>query len=130
AKVFGWAFAGWGIGLYWWAGILYAYQVYKLVKSTERRPGAPGCAPRRGERSAAPGAHDAAAVPDHAALAGRRLRARRGAQTGLRRRGSAPPLAASYGGRGAARLRVAGHRRGGTDLAQRLGRQRQPGRPD
>jgi cardiolipin synthase len=37
AKVFGWAFAGWGIGLYWWAGILYAYQVYKLVKSTERR---------------------------------------------------------------------------------------------
>src|SRR6478735_1591192 len=37
AKVFGWAFAGWGIGLYWWAGVLYAYQVYKLVKSTERR---------------------------------------------------------------------------------------------
>jgi cardiolipin synthase (CMP-forming) len=37
AKVFGWAFAGWGIGLYWWAGILYAYQVYKLVKTTERR---------------------------------------------------------------------------------------------
>ena len=37
AKVFGWAFAGWGIGLYWWAGILYAYQVYKLVKSTDRR---------------------------------------------------------------------------------------------
>ena len=27
AKVFGWAFAGWGIGLYWWAGVLYAYQV-------------------------------------------------------------------------------------------------------
>jgi cardiolipin synthase (CMP-forming) len=37
AKAFGWAFAGWGIGLYWWAGILYAYQVYKLVKTTERR---------------------------------------------------------------------------------------------
>ena len=37
AKVFGWAFAGWGFGLYWWAGILYAYQVYKLVKTTERR---------------------------------------------------------------------------------------------
>ena len=35
AKVFGWAFAGWGLGLYWWAGILYAYQVYKLVRSTE-----------------------------------------------------------------------------------------------
>ena len=29
AKVFGWAFAWWGIGLYWWAGILYAYQVFK-----------------------------------------------------------------------------------------------------
>jgi cardiolipin synthase len=37
AQVFGWAFAIWGIGLYWWAGILYAYQVYKLVKSTDRR---------------------------------------------------------------------------------------------
>jgi cardiolipin synthase len=37
AKVFGWAFAGWGIGLYWWAGVLYAYQVYRLVKTTEPR---------------------------------------------------------------------------------------------
>ncbi|MGI8523007.1 MAG: CDP-alcohol phosphatidyltransferase family protein [Nocardioides sp.] len=37
ARVFGWAFAGWGIGLYWWAGILYAYQVYRLIKSTDRR---------------------------------------------------------------------------------------------
>jgi cardiolipin synthase len=37
AKVFGWAFAGWGIGLYWWAGVLYAYQVYKLVRTTDRR---------------------------------------------------------------------------------------------
>jgi cardiolipin synthase len=37
AKVFGWAFAGWGIGLYWWAGVLYAYQVYRLLKSTDRR---------------------------------------------------------------------------------------------
>jgi cardiolipin synthase len=42
AKVFGWAFAGWGIGLYWWAGILYAYQVYKLVKTTEPRAVAHG----------------------------------------------------------------------------------------
>jgi cardiolipin synthase len=42
AKVFGWAFAGWGIGLYWWAGVLYAYQVYKLVKTTERRVTAHG----------------------------------------------------------------------------------------
>lgn len=37
ARVFGWAFAGWGIGLYWWAGVLYAYQVYRLIKTTERR---------------------------------------------------------------------------------------------
>ena len=36
AKVFGWAFAWWGIGLYWWAGILYAYQVFKLLRTTER----------------------------------------------------------------------------------------------
>jgi cardiolipin synthase len=35
AKVFGWAFAWWGIGLYWWAGILYAYQVYRLLRATE-----------------------------------------------------------------------------------------------
>ena len=27
ADVFGWAFAIWGTGLYWWAGFLYAYQV-------------------------------------------------------------------------------------------------------
>ena len=37
ADVFGWAFAIWGIGLYWWAGILYAWQVRKLLADTERR---------------------------------------------------------------------------------------------
>lgn len=37
ADVFGWAFAIWGIGLYWWAGILYAWQVRKLVATTPRR---------------------------------------------------------------------------------------------
>jgi len=37
ARVFGWAFAFWGIGLYWWAGILYAYQVYKLLSDVDRR---------------------------------------------------------------------------------------------
>ncbi|HET9841819.1 MAG TPA: CDP-alcohol phosphatidyltransferase family protein [Nocardioides sp.] len=42
AKVFGWAFAGWGIGLYWWAGILYCHQVFKLLKTTERRVAAHG----------------------------------------------------------------------------------------
>lgn len=36
AQVFGWAFAVWGIGLYWWAGVLYAWQVRKLVRDTPR----------------------------------------------------------------------------------------------
>jgi len=31
AAVFGWAFVIWGIGLYWWAGVLYAVQVRQLV---------------------------------------------------------------------------------------------------
>jgi cardiolipin synthase len=38
AEVFGWAFAIWGVGLYWWAGVLYAYQVHRLLATTERRP--------------------------------------------------------------------------------------------
>ncbi|MEZ0581240.1 CDP-alcohol phosphatidyltransferase family protein [Nocardioides sp. MH1] len=37
AQPFGWALALWGIGLYWWAGILYAWQVRKLLATTERR---------------------------------------------------------------------------------------------
>ena len=37
AEVFGWAFAFWGIGLYWWAGVLYAWQVRKLMADMERR---------------------------------------------------------------------------------------------
>ena len=37
ADVFGWAFAVWGIGLYWWAGVLYAWQVYRLLQTTPRR---------------------------------------------------------------------------------------------
>ena len=37
AKLFGWAFAIWGIGLYWWAGLLYAWQVRKLLADHERR---------------------------------------------------------------------------------------------
>ena len=41
AKVFGWAFAVWGIGLYWWAGILYAWQVRRLLATTERRTAVP-----------------------------------------------------------------------------------------
>lgn len=38
ARVFGWAFAVWGIGLYWWAGLLYAWQVRTLLATTERVP--------------------------------------------------------------------------------------------
>ncbi len=37
ADVFGWAFAIWGIGLSWWAGVLYAYQVYKLLQDRDNR---------------------------------------------------------------------------------------------
>jgi len=32
ADVLGWAFTIWGVGLYWWAGILYAYQVSQLMR--------------------------------------------------------------------------------------------------
>lgn len=38
AQPFGWALALWGIGLYWWAGVLYAWQVRRLLATTERRP--------------------------------------------------------------------------------------------
>ena len=37
AKVFGWAFAIWGVALYWWAGLLYAWQVRKLIREHQRR---------------------------------------------------------------------------------------------
>jgi cardiolipin synthase len=37
AQVFGWAFAIWGMGLYWWAGVLYAWQVRKLMADHQRR---------------------------------------------------------------------------------------------
>lgn len=33
ARVFGWAFGIWGLVLYWWAGILYAMQVRRLLKA-------------------------------------------------------------------------------------------------
>ncbi len=48
AEVFGWAFAWWGIGLYWWAGILYAYQVVRLLRTTERVPPLAGEVPGDG----------------------------------------------------------------------------------
>ena len=37
AKVLGWAFAIWGTGLYWWAGLLYAWQVRTLLADHDRR---------------------------------------------------------------------------------------------
>jgi len=36
ANVFGWAFAIWGVGLYWWAGVLYVFQLRHLMKTTPR----------------------------------------------------------------------------------------------
>lgn len=36
ANVFGWAFAIWGTSLYWWAGLLYAWQVRRLMTETAR----------------------------------------------------------------------------------------------
>jgi len=38
ADVFGWAFAIWGFGLYWWGGLLYAWQVRVLLASTPPHP--------------------------------------------------------------------------------------------
>ena len=77
AEVFGWAFAIWGIGLYWWAGVLYAWQVRKLLADDR----APGCGARclsaRPRAPAAGARHHAAADPDHPAVPGRGLPARR-----------------------------------------------------
>jgi cardiolipin synthase len=39
AQVFGWAFAIWGVALYWWAGVLYTWQVRRLLATTDPRPG-------------------------------------------------------------------------------------------
>ncbi|MBM9459122.1 CDP-alcohol phosphatidyltransferase family protein [Nocardioides sp. zg-536] len=36
ARIFGWSLALWGVGLYWWAGVLYAWQVRTLLATTER----------------------------------------------------------------------------------------------
>ncbi len=36
ARVFGWAFTIWGVGLYWWAGVLYVFQVRRLLATTPR----------------------------------------------------------------------------------------------
>jgi cardiolipin synthase len=36
ATVVGWAFAVWGTGLYWWAGVLYGFQAWQLVSGRSR----------------------------------------------------------------------------------------------
>jgi cardiolipin synthase len=36
ARVVGWAFALWGVGLYWWAGVLYLVQTLQLVRDFPR----------------------------------------------------------------------------------------------
>jgi cardiolipin synthase len=36
ANVFGWAFTIWGVALYWWGGILYGFQVRRLLATTPR----------------------------------------------------------------------------------------------
>jgi cardiolipin synthase len=38
AHAFGWAFAIWGTGLYWWAGVLYVVQVVQVVGAARREP--------------------------------------------------------------------------------------------
>lgn len=37
ARVFGWAFSIWGIGLYWWAGILYVVQVRGILRTMPKQ---------------------------------------------------------------------------------------------
>jgi cardiolipin synthase len=37
SRVLGWAFTIWGVGMYWWAGVLYAWQVRTLLATTPPR---------------------------------------------------------------------------------------------
>ena len=37
SRVLGWAFTIWGVGMYWWAGVLYAWQVRTLIATTPPR---------------------------------------------------------------------------------------------
>ncbi|SDR17998.1 CDP-alcohol phosphatidyltransferase family protein [Thermostaphylospora chromogena] len=39
ARIFGWACAIWGTGLYWWAGVLYVVQACQLVKGAKTPKG-------------------------------------------------------------------------------------------
>jgi cardiolipin synthase len=40
SRVLGWAFTIWGVGMYWWAGVLYAWQVRTLLATTPPRSAA------------------------------------------------------------------------------------------
>ncbi|WP_084634898.1 CDP-alcohol phosphatidyltransferase family protein [Propionicicella superfundia] len=60
ARVAGWAFALWGAGLYWWAGLLYVGQTLSLLRST-RRPELAAETPTSNDRGR--GADDAVAGP-------------------------------------------------------------------
>lgn len=56
AASIGWAFAIWGTGLYWWAGVTYAVQARRLVvadRAAAAPAGDPRPAPRASERGAA-----------------------------------------------------------------------------
>jgi cardiolipin synthase (CMP-forming) len=46
AEIFGWAFAIWGTGLYWWAGVLYVVQTRRLVRGSSRSGSNPRTNPR------------------------------------------------------------------------------------
>ena len=45
ARPIGWAFAWWGIGLYWWAGLLYLRQFRQVIADARRESEATGSAP-------------------------------------------------------------------------------------
>ena len=116
AKVFGWAFALWGIGLYWWAGLLYAWQVLHAARTHRARNGRGAtdvrwrrCLTATGSTRRTPAAHcptgdDAAARP-HRAVARRGLPARgraqarsRGAEARAAARARPPPSPATAPG--------------------------------
>ena len=94
----------WGIGLYWWAGVLYAWQVRKLLRHHRTPRLGARCLSRPPARSAptAGPRHHAAADPDHPAVARRGLPARRRPARGRPRRPERP-AARGRDGRGGRR---------------------------
>ena len=114
AKVFGWAFALWGIGLYWWAGVLYAWQVRKLLTDIDRRTAAP--VPDTGARAGAADRHRCAPT---------RRRASRRCSTRITRTRSTGLRSSRRQARAAARSAAPGHERpraGSRDVGGGAGR--------